>query len=230
MGYEITSTDKITFFVKDTGEGINDEQLAHLFYNRKNNGEETYTRKHGKTTLGLTVLRRLTELMGGEMWVESALHKGTNVYFTLPGLVTEQALKTFHDSSPAKLLASYDWSNKTILIAEDEELNYEFLRRLLSQTKVNIAWAENGQKAVDYFNNTPNVNLILMDIKMPVLNGIEATRIIKAKNKNVPVIAQTAYVHDDNKKAIMEAGCDEFIPKPINTAFFISVLEKFLGN
>lgn len=230
MGYEIRSNDKITFFVKDTGEGINDEQLAHLFYTRKNNGEESYTRKHGQTTLGLTVLRRLTELMGGEMWVESALHKGTNVYFTLPGLVPEQALKTFHDSSPAKMLASHDWSNKTILIAEDEELNYEFLRRLLSQTKVNIAWAENGQKAVDYFNNTPNVNLILMDIKMPVLNGIEATRIIKAKNKNVPVIAQTAYVHDDNKKAIIEAGCDEFIPKPINTAFFISILEKFLGN
>lgn len=230
MGYEISSNDKITFFVKDTGEGIKEDQIAHLFYTRKNNGEEPYTRKHGQTTLGLTVLKRITELMGGEMWVDSELHKGTNVYFTLPGPVPEQASLTFQHSSPAKLLASHDWSNKTILIAEDEELNYEFLKRLLSQTKVNIAWAENGQKAVDYFNSTPNVNLILMDIKMPVLNGIEATRIIKAKNKDVPVIAQTAYVHDDNKRAIMAAGCDEFIPKPINTTFFLSVLEKFLGN
>ncbi|HEX2936610.1 MAG TPA: response regulator [Bacteroidales bacterium] len=228
IGYDIGN--KITFFVKDTGEGMKDEQLTHLFYNRKNNGEETYTRKHGETSLGLTVIKRLTELMGGEMWVESELHKGTSVYFSLPGPVPEQTLKTLQHASPGKMLAAHDWSNKTILIAEDEELNFEFLKRLLSQTKVNIAWAENGQKAVDYFNNTPNINLVLMDIKMPVLNGIDATRIIKAKNKDIPVIAQTAYVHDENKKAIMAAGCDEFIPKPINTAFFISVLEKFLGN
>lgn len=230
LGYELKTPDKITFFVKDTGEGIKDEQLTHLFYNPKNNGEDTYTRKHGETSLGLTVIKRLTELMGGQMWVESELHKGTSVYFTLPGPVPEQALKAIQNASPAKILAVHDWSDKTILIAEDEEMNFEFLKRLLSQTKVNIAWAENGQKAVDYFNNDPNVSLVLMDIKMPVLNGIEATKIIKAKNRNVPVIAQTAYVHDDNKKAIMAAGCDEFIPKPINTAFFISVLEKFLTD
>jgi PAS domain S-box-containing protein len=123
----------------------------------------------------------------------------------------------------------YDWSKKTILIAEDEELNYIYIQKLLSPTKVKIKWAENGQKAVDTFNQDPNINLVLMDIKMPVLNGIEATKIIKAQKKQIPVIAQTAYAHEINKDTILKAGCDEFIPKPINSDIFIPLLEKFLS-
>jgi PAS domain S-box-containing protein len=122
-----------------------------------------------------------------------------------------------------------NWSNKTILIAEDEELNYLYLKHFLSPTNIKIIWAKDGQKAVELYQNHPEINLILMDIKMPILNGIEATRIIKSRNKQIPIIAQTAYVQENTKEAIDEAGCDEFLAKPINTKYFISVLEKFLN-
>jgi signal transduction histidine kinase len=165
FGYEITSENKTKFFVKDTGEGIKEDQLAYLFYNQKHISEESYTKVYGETSLGLTVIKRLIEMMGGEMWVESVFKKGTNIYFTLPGAVSEQARRTFTSVSPVKQITAHDWSHKTILVAEDEEMNYEFIRRLLSHTKVNITWAENGQKAIDYFNSDPNINLVLMDIK-----------------------------------------------------------------
>jgi len=124
----------------------------------------------------------------------------------------------------------FNWSDKTILIAEDEEFNYIYLKKLLSPTKINIKWAINGQKAVDYFTEDPKINLILMDIKMPVLNGIDATRIIKSIKKSIPVIAQTAYSYDNTREASLKAGCDEYLTKPIITTNFFSLLDKFLNQ
>jgi CheY-like chemotaxis protein/PAS domain-containing protein len=121
-----------------------------------------------------------------------------------------------------------DWSNKTILIAEDEELNYLYLKKLLSPTKINVKWAENGQKAIDMFNDNPEINLVLMDIKMPVMNGIDATRIIKSINKQTPIIAQTAFFQENTKEVVTNAGCDEYLAKPIDSEYFFTVLEKYL--
>jgi PAS domain S-box-containing protein len=229
FGYELASDGKITFFVKDTGEGIKADQLANLFHFYDKQPQESYTQQFGGTSLGLTISKKLIEIMGGEIWAESQYTQGTKIFFTLPGPISSGAKQTITVNESIKSKFQHDWHEKTILVAEDEEVNFLYIQKLLQHTNIKIKWAENGQKAVDYFDRDPNINLVLMDIKMPVMNGIEATKYIKSKNKGIPVVAQTAYVHDANKKEIMDAGCDEFIPKPINSKFFISVLEKFLS-
>lgn len=231
FGYALTGDEKIKFFIKDTGMGIKAEQLPNIFQFYGMQPQESYTQKLGGTSLGLTLSKILIEKMGGEIWAESEYTKGTQIYFTLPGPIAEENMPPLANTETIKSKQPKDWQNKTILIAEDEEVNFLFLQKLLQRTKINIIRAENGQKAIDCFNQDPKINLVLMDIKMPVMNGIEATKYMKSKNRDIPIIAQTAYVHDANKKAIMDAGCDEFIPKPINSEFFLSILEKFLeGN
>ncbi|MDF1547990.1 MAG: response regulator [Bacteroidales bacterium] len=125
-------------------------------------------------------------------------------------------------------LNKIDWSHYTILIAEDEVINYQFFEEILEDTRVNIIWVTNGQEAVNYCEKNNEIDLVLMDIKMPVLNGYDATRIIKKNRPDLPIIAQTAYalVGDDLKAR--EAGCDDYIYKPINVANLIEKISKFL--
>jgi two-component system, cell cycle response regulator DivK len=109
----------------------------------------------------------------------------------------------------------YAWSNKIILIAEDIDLNFLYIHELLKPTGAIVVRAENGQIAVDYCRNNPNIHIVLMDLLMPVMNGYEATRQIKALHGNIPIIAQTAYTLSDDRRKAKEAGCDDFIAKPI---------------
>jgi two-component system, cell cycle response regulator DivK len=110
----------------------------------------------------------------------------------------------------------YTWFDKMILIVEDIELNYLYLKEILEPTGAMILRAENGKIAVEYCCLHPNIDLVLMDIMMPVMNGYEATRQIKLRNKTLPIIAQTAYAHSEDKMKAMDAGCDDFIAKPIS--------------
>jgi CheY-like chemotaxis protein len=109
----------------------------------------------------------------------------------------------------------YSWSNKIILVAEDIELNFLYIHELLKPTGALVIRAENGQIAVNYCRNNANIHIILMDLLMPVMNGYEATRQIKALHSNIPIIAQTAYALADDRRKAKEAGCDDFIAKPI---------------
>jgi PAS domain S-box-containing protein len=225
FGYNI-SNETVTFFVKDTGRGIKKSQMEHLFH-RFNQSDDLLTREHGGAGLGLSLAKGLVELMGGKIWLETKWRKGTTFYFTVPvkpDYRPEENQEHFQDRK------INDWSDKTILIAEDEELNYKYLQMLLQPTKAKIRWVDNGQKAIDFVGQYPNINLILMDIRMPVVNGLEATKTIKSTNHNIPIIAQTAYAQSNEKDRYIKAGCDDFIPKPINSGHFISVLEKFLNT
>jgi serine phosphatase RsbU (regulator of sigma subunit) len=124
----------------------------------------------------------------------------------------------------------YHWSEKTILIADDTDINYIFLVEALKNTGVQTLRAKNGQEAVDIIKSKAPVDLILMDINMPLLNGFEATTIIKSINKNVPVIAQTALNIEDAKEKATKAGCDDYILKPIRLKLFLSMLESYLNK
>lgn len=226
FGYIVKGT-FIEFFIKDTGQGIKKAQMAYIF-DQFRQGDESYTRLHGGAGLGLTLAKNFIELMGGKIWLESRYGKGSTFFFTLPLVVEPQP--TIKEADIDIFNLTFDWSDKTILIAEDEEVNFLYLQHLLSPTNINIKWAKNGQKAIDFYNQDPNINLILMDIKMPVVNGLEATKIIKSKNNLLPIIAQTAYAHGHNREDFINAGCDEFIPKPINSKLFIALLQKFLNT
>jgi two-component system, cell cycle response regulator DivK len=122
----------------------------------------------------------------------------------------------------------YDWSQYTLLIAEDEETNFIYLETALQKTNINIIRAKNGKEAVDTARITPNLSLILMDIKMPEMNGLEATRSIKSFRKDIKIIAQTAFAMEEDKRNCSAVGCDDFLAKPIRYKVLLDTLAKYL--
>lgn len=120
-----------------------------------------------------------------------------------------------------------NWKGKRILIAEDEEVNMMFFQEVLGDTGVEIIKATDGLQAVDLFTNN-KVDLVLMDIKMPVMNGLDATQKIKQLNASIPIVAQTAYAMEDEKQRCFDAGCDDYISKPIDTIRLFAILKKYL--
>lgn len=123
---------------------------------------------------------------------------------------------------------SNNWENKKILVAEDEETNYLFIEAILEDTRVKIFWAKNGNDAVHIFAQHADIDLILMDIKMPEMDGLTATRHIREKSYSVPIIAQTAYAMSEDKAKCINAGCTDYLTKPINHKVLLSTIEKYL--
>ena len=122
----------------------------------------------------------------------------------------------------------YNWSQHTILIAEDEETNFIYLETALQKTEVVILRAKNGREAVEIARLNPQVNLILMDIKMPDMNGLEATRSIKSFRKDITIIAQTAFAMEEDRRNCAAVGCDDFLPKPIRYKVLLDTLARYL--
>lgn len=127
-------------------------------------------------------------------------------------------------------LKNLDWSKKIILLVEDEDANHIFIASALEKTRVKLLWAKDGREAIDMVHDHPNIDLILMDIRMPELDGYEATRQIKAFKPNMPIVAQTAYVMSNEKGKVLQAGCDDLIVKPIRLKTLLTVCAKYLGT
>ena len=125
---------------------------------------------------------------------------------------------------------SYNWSSKTVLIAEDEQTNYLFLEAALDPTRMRIIHAKNGREALDMYKANPDIDLVLMDIKMPMMNGFLATREIKSLSPETPVIAQTAYAMDYDREEIIRAGCDDYITQPIQIDILLEKIAVFLNK
>ena len=215
----------ILFYVKDSGIGIREEDKEIIFDNFRQ-VDDTNTRLFGGTGIGLSVARKYSEMLGGKIWVESTYGVGSTFYFTIPHPVPSIVPKTpriaIDPSMPPK------FTGKTILIAEDEISNYELLIIYLEDLDVNTLWAKDGEEAVSICGSNSNIDLVLMDIKMPKMNGLDATTIIKKTRPNLPIIAQTAFVlHGDDEKAF-EAGCNDYIGKPIKRRDLYTLLAKYL--
>lgn len=120
-----------------------------------------------------------------------------------------------------------NWENKVVVIAEDEQINYLFLKAVLKPTKAQVIWTKTGRETIDICN-TEKVDIVLMDIKMPDLNGLEATIEIKKGFPNLPIIAQTAYAMEEDEDASMEAGCDDYISKPIRPENLLAIMSKYI--
>jgi signal transduction histidine kinase/CheY-like chemotaxis protein len=205
---------KIRFYVKDTGIGIPPDKM-NIIFERFRQVEEGSTRKYGGTGIGLFISKHLVKMLGGELWVESELEKGSTFFFELP---YESVVKPNENSKlykPAE--KQYNWDGKVILIAEDVETNYYFLNAILSKTRANILWARDGEEVYNICASNPNIDIVLMDIQMPKLNGYQATSRIKELNPQLPIIAQTAYAMPNDNIKCIEAGCDDYISKPINS-------------
>lgn len=220
FGYKINNH-KIEFYVSDTGIGISIDQHKKIF-ERFRQADLDYTRKYGGTGLGLSLSKRLIELLGGEIWLKSKINEGTSFYFTIPYKTPQSYVDIQVNES-----INTEFNQLNILIAEDEEVNFLFLKELLSEKGANILWAKNGEEAVDMCKNN-KINLILMDIKMPIMNGFDAASKIKSIYPKLPIIAQTAYAMSDDHEKAMQSGCDAYISKPIIMDDLITLISKHI--
>jgi PAS domain S-box-containing protein len=216
----------IIFFVRDTGIGI-PREMHTVIFQRFRQVDDSHTRKYGGTGLGLTICKSLVHLLGGELLLESDEGKGSQFKIILP-MWTITPVK--EEPAPVPLKVKHpEWKNKVILVVEDEESNYTFLEQVLKRTGVKIFWAKNGAEAVN-MAHSEKLDLILMDIRIPGMDGYEATRQIKKERKNLPVIAQTAYALKGEKEMSIESGCDDYISKPIDIKELMAMLDKYLSR
>ncbi len=212
------------FFVKDTGIGIPSSKVNFIF-DVFRQVDDSDTRLYEGVGIGLSVAKRYVEILGGRIWVETALGKGSSFYFTLPAESNKEEL-SIQDVFPNKLEKSY--VGKTILIAEDVPSAYTLLKILLEKEGFVTIWAKNGRQAVNYCQTVPEIQLVLMDLKMPDMSGFDAARIIKKDFPNLPIIAQTAYAVEGDREKAMEVGFDEYIEKPIQKAKMFHIIYEIL--
>jgi signal transduction histidine kinase len=215
----------LIFYIKDTGIGIAKEQQEKIF-ERFTKVADIKTKHYRGTGLGLSIALKLTQLLKGEIRVESELNVGTAFYITFPlsNVVSTEVIpeKKQRDESLDFL------SGKVNLIAEDVETNFKYLQIVLSKNHdVKILWAKTGLEAVDLCRKNHDINIVLMDIQLPEMNGFDATRLIKSEYKDLPIIAQTAYATMADLDAITAAGCNDVIVKPLNKS---ELLRKIAEN
>lgn len=229
FGYQLKNLDEssfIEFFVRDTGIGI-PEEMHGVIFERFRQVDDTSTRKYGGTGLGLTISKNLIRLLGGDIRLESERGKGTHFFVTLPLQLPPKPVADKGTPKPAAA-APNNWTGKKFLIAEDEESNYFLMERMLRKTGAELSWVKNGQEAIELCTRQ-DFDLILMDIRMPVLDGYEATVEIKKNKPGIPIIAQTAYALKGERERSLAAGCDGYIAKPIDSRELFAILDKFLN-
>ena len=213
----------LEFSVSDTGIGIAPQYRERIF-DRFYQVESGVSRLYEGTGLGLAISKAYVELLGGEIWFSSEPGKGTKFFFTIP---YEKAFAHTKPANEIKCPDSFVFSErKKILLAEDIESNYKLIKYFLAGSNADLIHVINGKEAVEKCLADCNFDLILMDIKMPVMDGYTAVKLIREKNSNVPIIAQTAYADDKNKA--IECGCSGFISKPFDKKGLFKVLCEYL--
>ncbi len=223
VNYKINHTHHI-FTVSDSGigiEGIYQDIIFERFYQIETEAKD-YFQGAG---LGLTIAKGLTDLLGGRIEVKSEPGKGSDFILYIP--YKESKTK---DTERKKGELSVNWQGKTILIAEDEDSNFHFLEAILKKTKAEILWAPDGIKFLEIMDQNTNIDLVLLDIKMPGINGFNAIKVIRQQNISIPVIAQTAFNQPEDKQRCLESGCDDYLAKPIDRDLLLSKISKFFNR
>jgi len=227
IGYAVIAVDEkpfTQFYVKDTGKGIPKDK-HEIIFDRFAQVRDSDERNLKGTGLGLAICKSLVELLDGKIWVESAPGVGSTFYFTLPNPVNTEPVKEVNVIEKSN--DSHNWFNKTILIAEDVDMNYKVIEVTLRKTKVNIIWAKNGVEAINFCRENSNIDLILMDLQMPEMNGYEAAMEIKKFRPKLPIIAQTAFAMAGEEQEAIKSGCDDYIAKPIKPEMLIKMIHKY---
>jgi PAS domain S-box-containing protein len=223
FGFYQKDENEIVFYVKDTGVGIQADKMDVIFEFFRQL-DDSNTRYYGGVGIGLAISKRIAEAMNARIVVESEVGKGTTFFLYVPVEITSLVLPT-HESDEDVTLP--DLTGKTILIAEDDAISRRLVKMLLETTHANLVEAENGQEAIEKMVEFQDIDLILMDLKMPVLDGYKATTQIKAIWPDIKIIALTAYSIVKEKKLALSAGCDDIIIKPIDKRILFAKLKQF---
>ncbi|MFZ5940625.1 MAG: two-component regulator propeller domain-containing protein [Bacteroidota bacterium] len=219
------SSHHLHIYVKDTGIGIPANALDTIFkrFTKIENNRSAFVQGLG---LGLTISKNIAEILGGNLTVESEEGKGSRFVFSIPFDRIISVEKTIKTETLKK--TDLNWSGKTILIAEDVEVNYLYLKIALEKTEVRILWAKDGREAIEIAEASGKIDVILMDIKMPGVDGLSAAKTIREKNPGQIIIAQTAYARPQEKLEFYNENFDEYITKPISYSELYSILGRFM--
>jgi PAS domain S-box-containing protein len=227
FGYE-KKGNHVEFFVKDTGTGISDTKKKIIF-ERFRQGSDSLDRNYEGSGLGLSISKSYVEMLDGEIWVKSEERKGSTFYFTIPYYAVPEETKEI-----TKIITEEDNNAQTgnlkILIAEDDEISYFILTKMLSKISKEVIRAKTGIEAVVACRSNPDIDLIMMDVKMPDMDGYETTLQIRLFNTKVIIIAQTAYGFSSDREKAIKAGCNDYISKPINKTLLLQLINKHLNN
>lgn len=216
----------LSFYVKDSGIGIAPED-QDLIFKPFSKVENSAARKYGGNGLGLAISKALVEKLGGTIFLSSSINQGATFTFTIPR--TEAKKVEVNERVKVESHVVENRSQATVLIAEDEVYNYYYIEELLKPMKIKTLHAWNGAEAVEMVKDVKDISLVLMDIKMPEMDGLTATRLIKEMNPHLPVIAQTAYESREDRDKAMASGVDYYMTKPISRVLFMEVMNTFIG-
>ncbi len=226
-GYQIVEENGnsyIRFFVEDSGIGISPDKKDVIF-DIFRQVEDTSRRKYGGAGIGLSVARKLTEILGGKIWLESEEERGSTFYFTIPYETTENHIHELQ--SETDMLGEIQ--DLKVLVVEDDESSFYYLKKVLEKSGANVLHAANGREAVEMCQSIGGIAMVLMDINLPIMNGYEATKEIKKSFPELPIIAQTAYAVSGDREKAINAGCDDYITKPIQVKELLGKIRKSLN-
>lgn len=217
---------EVQFFVKDSGDGISENRLNVIFdrFIRSDLHEDDASEGSG---LGLSISKAYVKMLDGKIWAESKEGEGSQFYFTIP-YKPLKSKNSENKEADYKIKSKHQIKDLKILIAEDEESGFDLLSVLLKDVSKEILRAKTGVETVEQCRNNQDIDLVLMDIQMPEMNGYEATKQIRKFNKDVIIIAQTAYAISGDKQKSLDAGCDDYISKPINKTELFEKIENCL--
>ena len=212
----------LEFFVKDTGYGMSQSQ-QEIVFERFRQGSESLTRSYEGSGLGLPIAKSYVEMLDGNMWMESEAGRGSTFYFTIPYDSVTAEKYTSKISVAGKDHAAQT-KNLKILVAEDEEISALLITEILQDVSKEIVQVTTGIEAIEFCMNHPDIDLVLMDIKMPEIDGYEATRQIRQFNREVIIIAQTAFGLSGDREKAIDAGCNDYFSKPIDQSLLLALI------
>jgi CheY-like chemotaxis protein/anti-sigma regulatory factor (Ser/Thr protein kinase) len=216
----------IEFYVKDTGCGIAPEYKEVIFDRfRQGSDSDSLTRNYEGSGLGLSISKSYVEMLGGKMWVESEVGKGSIFHFNIPYNQVSEEKRTTENIITGND-EEFAFSSLKILVAEDDEISNLIITRLIKNIAKEILHAKTGVEAISFCKRNPDIDLVFMDIRMPELNGCEATRQIRQFNKDLIIIAQTADAFVGEREKAIEAGCNDYITKPIDNSLLQELINK----
>ena len=226
LGLEMTDEQECRFYVQDTGIGIPKEKQAEVFESFRQ-VDEGLSRQHPGSGLGLTLAKHYVEIMGGRMGLHSEKDKGSCFYFYIPRDPDNKGVPPIPASMGEDV---FNWDKKTFLLVEDDPSSQLYLKEALYPTGAQVLLSETGNQALELMERIRELDLVLMDIRLPDISGLDVIRGIRASGHRVPIIAQTAHAMEEDHFTFLQAGADDYIAKPVSIGDLLSVMARWLGD